>query len=503
MAALRFVTLLSLGASLLAAQDLRDYGRKVTEFSLANGLHFIVMERHQVPVVSFHTYVNAGSAQDPAGKTGLASLVARMAFEGTETIGTRNWTAEKKALEELDAAFEREEDERSKGVRADAGQLAILHEGVSSAVSAAYEQQNPNEYQRAIQENGGEGIDSHATPDSIETSYSLPSNRIELWFLLESQRLARPVFRNFFQDRQALQTDAMSFLDAKSPGRVRQSLAAAAFTSSAYRNPVLGWPSDSAALAPADVRRFFETYCGPGNMVIAIVGDVDPADARRLADRYFGPIPAKPRPPFAHTQELPQMGPKTVALWGDGEPQLLIGYKRPPEIQRDDAVFDAIAAILEGGLNQELVEEKRIAQRVSVAPDFPSARNVNLFVLAATPARGHTVEENRQAIDEMVTRLQSMPVDAAILAHARNILRGRFLRLLSSNREVAALLTAAYAGYGDWQRLLAIGRDYDRLTPEEIQRVALEYLIPAARTVAYLTGSPQPGTAAASVGGFE
>lgn len=507
MIGLRFGALLCFGASFLPAQDLRDFERKVTQFTLANGMRFLVLERHQVPVVSFHTYVNAGSSQDPAGKTGMASLIARLAIEGTDTIGTRNWPAEKKALEDVEAAFEREDAERSKGSLANAGELALLHANVTSALSTAFGLQNPNEYQHAIDENGGRALDSHATPDSIELSYSLPSNRIELWFVLESQRLFHPIFRNFFTDRQILQGDAGNALDAKSPLRLRQSLAAAAFEDLPYRNPVLGLPGDLATISPADARSFFETFCVPGNTIMAIVGDVDPANAQRLAERYFGPIPAKPRPPAMRVQELPQLGPKTVAVWSDGPPQVLIGYKRPPEIHRDDAALDVIATILgdkrTGWLGTELIEEKRLAQSVTVVSDFPAARYVNLFLLTVNPANGHTVDENRKAIDQVVTRLQSKPIDAETLTRARNILRGRYLRLLASNQELASLLPRVYADYGDWRRLFMLGSDYTHLTSADIQRVATEYLTPVGRTVVYLTAPPQPGSGAADAGGAQ
>ena len=82
-------------AASLPAQDLREFEKRVTEFTLPNGLHFIVLERHEAPVVSFHTYVNAGSVDDPKGKTGLAHMFEHMAFKGTETIGTKNSAAEK------------------------------------------------------------------------------------------------------------------------------------------------------------------------------------------------------------------------------------------------------------------------------------------------------------------------------------------------------------------------------------------------------------------------
>jgi predicted Zn-dependent peptidase len=502
---LRFGALLCLGALLLPAQELRDYERKVTEFTLSNGLHFILLERHQVPVVSFHTYVNAGSAQDPAGRTGLASLLARMAFDGTEAIGTKNWPAEKKALEDVDAAYDRLEEERNKGSKASAGTIAVLQAGVSSAMSFAFTQQNPDEYMRAIQENGGVGVNSHATPDSIETSYSLPSNRIELWFVLESQRLAHPVFRDFFRERQKMQADISSLVESKSAAKLRQSLLATAFENLPYRNPILGWPGDVASLRPADAKAFLETYCGPGNTIVSIVGDVDPANAQHLAERYFGPIPGRPRPPAMHTQELPQFGPKTVALWGDSQPLLMIGYKRPPETHRDDAALDLIAFILgdsrTGWMHKELVEEKQIAQGVEAVASFPSARYMNLFVLSAAPARDHTVEENRKAVDDVVARFQSKPIDAETLARAKNVLRGRVTRILGSNRQLAALLPAFYADYGDWRRLFTVAAEYGRLTAEDLQRVALQYLVPVGRTVAYLTSAPEPGSSMSTPGG--
>ena len=199
---LRYGTLLCLGALLLPAQELQNYEGKVTEFTLANGLHFILLERRQVPVVSFSTYVNAGSAEDPAGQSGMAHLMERLAFSGSDTIGTRNWTAEKKALDDVDAAYERLAQERNKGARSDAGRIAAIQADASLARAAARGQRNPNEFLHAFQENGAVDVSCHATPDAIETSYSLPSNRIELWFLLESQRLSHPVFRNFYTERE-------------------------------------------------------------------------------------------------------------------------------------------------------------------------------------------------------------------------------------------------------------------------------------------------------------
>src|SRR5689334_2465744 len=111
---------------LLAGQSLKDFEKKVTEFTLPNGLHFILIERHEAPVVSFHTYVNVGSVDDPGGETGLAHMFEHMAFKGTPTIGTKNWPEERMALAAVEQVYDRLDAERRKGRHAGAKKVEAL-----------------------------------------------------------------------------------------------------------------------------------------------------------------------------------------------------------------------------------------------------------------------------------------------------------------------------------------------------------------------------------------
>jgi len=174
--------------ALLAARSLREFEKKVTEFTLGNGLHFIVVERHEAPVVSFHTYVNAGSVDDPSGATGIAHMFEHMAFKGTESIGSKNWPEEEKAIDRVEAVYDRLDAERNKGAKADAQKVAALEAELKAAEEKAQSFVEPNLYPRIIEQNGGEGMNAQTSWDSTEYFYSLPSNRLELWFLLESQR---------------------------------------------------------------------------------------------------------------------------------------------------------------------------------------------------------------------------------------------------------------------------------------------------------------------------
>src|SRR5690242_1523465 len=282
---MRLCAFLVVGCLCLPAQNLKDFEKKVTEFSLANGLHFIVVERHEAPVVSMHTYVNAGSVDDPSGATGIAHMFEHMAFKGTESIGTANWAEEKKALAAVETAYDRLDAERNKGPKADPARIKALDKQVQAAIERAQSYVIPNEYPRIIEENGGAGLNASTSFDSTEYFYSLPSNRIELWFLLESQRFLQPVFREFYKERDVVLEENRMRVQSSPQGKLLEDFLATAFEAHPYRNPPSGWPSDIVNLRLSDARKFYEKYYVPANITIGIVGDVHPAEARRLAEK--------------------------------------------------------------------------------------------------------------------------------------------------------------------------------------------------------------------------
>jgi len=272
-------------------------------------------------------------------------------------------------------------------------------------------------------------------------------------------------------------------------GRLTQTFIAAAFQASPYHNPPGGWPSDIANLRVSDAKAFFEKYYVPANMNIAIVGDVNPADAKRMAERYFGPLPARPLPPAEHTVEPPQAGPVTVTVETPSQPLALIGYKRPDEYDKDDSVFDVISMILSSGrtsiLYKDLVQEKRLALGAQAIATFPDGRFTNLFVFFLAPTQGHTLEENQRELEAALTRFEAKPVDAETLARVKIKVRASVIQQLDSNAGLAALLTKAYATYGDWRKLFTEIDDINKVTAADVQRVAVKYFVPKNRTVAY------------------
>jgi predicted Zn-dependent peptidase len=494
----RFAVLLIAAAALVESQDLKEFEKKVKEFTLANGLHFVVVERHEAPVVSFHTYVNAGSIDDPAGETGLAHMFEHMAFKGTETIGSKDWAAEKAAMETVESIYDQLEAERNKGPRADQGRVHLLETKLKLAIDDAQSYVKPNEYSRIIEENGGVGLNASTGLTGTEYFYSLPSNRMELWFLMESQRFLHPVFREFYKEREVVAEEHRMRVESNPQGMLLQTFLAAAFEAFPYRNPPGGWPSDIANLRRSEAEEFFAKYYVPGNISMAIVGDVDPQEAQGLAERYFGPMPSRPLPRAIHTEEPPQPGPATAVVGSPSQPLIVIGYKRPDQYDKDDPALDVLSVILSSGrtavLYRELVEQKRLALAAEAVATYPDGRYPNLFLFFLAPVVGRTIEEDRNALADLLTRFEAKPVDEETLARAKTKLRAHVIRRLDNNAGLASLLNTYYANYGDWRKLFRSVEEYNQVTAADVQRLAFQYFVAQNRTDCYIA-APSPAAA--------
>jgi predicted Zn-dependent peptidase len=490
-------------ALFLPAQDLQEFAKKVTEFTLPNGLHFIICERHQAPVVSFHTYVNAGAVDDPSGKTGIAHMFEHMAFKGTESIGSTNWPEEKKALEAVERAYDRLDQERDKGTRAAKDRIAKLEEEVKSAMEKANTFVEQNLYPRLIEENGGVGMNASTGEDFTNYFYNLPSNRVELWFLLESGRFIRPVFREFYKERDVVREERRMRSESDPQGKLIELFTSTALEAHPYRRPAVGWSSDIENLRLSDAEAFFNKYYVPGNITISIVGDVKAAEMKRMAEKYFGPIAKKPLPSPVVTVEPPQEGPKQALLEAASQPIEFIGYKRPDQYDKDDAVFEVISRLLSGGrtalLYKDLVRDKKIALAAGADATYPGGKYPGLFLFYLMPAMGKSLDENEKAFYAVLDRLRKDPIDAASLKRVKTKARGTLIRQLDSNSGLAQFLASGYANYGDWRRIFTDVDDIEKVTAADVQRVANQYFTEANRTSAWLvapkSGAPKAGTA--------
>ena len=247
-----FSFLVCLAAS-LAAQDMASFEKRVTVKKLPNGLTVVICERHEAPVVSFFTHVNAGDAQDPKGQTGLAHMFEHMAFKGTDKIGTANWPAEKLALQRVEQAYQAYDRERTKEVGRDDEKIAAAKKAWEDATEKAQKYVVVNQFDEVLERNGAEGMNASTSLDETQYYYSLPSNRVELWAYMESERFLHPVMREFYKERDVVYEERRMRVDSSPIGRLVEQFQAASFVVHPYHNEGIGDASEITSFSATDL----------------------------------------------------------------------------------------------------------------------------------------------------------------------------------------------------------------------------------------------------------
>ncbi len=481
---------LGLAASPAGAFDFTEMEKRVTEFTLDNGMKFVVLEDHSAPVVSFVMGTDAGGTNDPKERTGLSHLFEHMAFKGTSEIGTKDYKAEKKAMAKLDSLHIQLRAELDKGAKADTAAMATLTEKIKTAQAACDSLVAENEFSNIIEEEGGTGLNAGTGYDNTAYYYSFPSNRLELWFYMESARFSDPVFRDFYKERDVIREERRMRVESSPIGRLVDEFLHAAFRAHPYGYALVGQASEIENFTPAAAMEFFRTYYVPSNMMAAIVGDVSPAEAKKLAMKYFGPLPKVPKPRGPVIVEPEQKAERIVVLPDKAQPTLLMGYHRPEANTPDDAVFDALASYLGGGrtslLYKNLVKEKKLATNVAAFGNFPGFKYPNLFGIYAVPAKGIGAEKCRDEILAEVEKVKTEPIPPEELEKVKAQAKANMVRNMSSHSGLANLLINAQFVYGDWRTVFTALDKINAVTAADIQRVANTYFTRSNRTVAYI-----------------
>jgi len=235
---------------------------------------------------------------------------------------------------------------------------------------------------------------------------------------------------------------------------------------------------------------------------------VDPARIRALADQYFSRLTKRPQPDAVLTIEPVQDGVKHVEVATPAQPMEFVAYHRPDQYDKDDPVFDVLSDLLSGGrtslLYTDMVRDKKMSLAAGAQSEFPGGKYPSLFFFYLIPGLGHTAAENEKELDAVIANLKKDKVDAAALARVKTRTRAALIRQLDDNAGLAQLLATYYANYGDWKKLFTSIDDIDKVTVDDVQRVARQYLTTENRTVAVTFQPPEPSSGQqAPVGGAQ
>jgi predicted Zn-dependent peptidase len=446
---------------------------------------------------------HVGSADESPGATGIAHLIEHLLFKGTRVIGTTDFGREQAIMERLDALAAEARRElialrhaRRQGPIADgppenAWRLLRLGELQQQMAELEEEQRQlivKEEYSEIYSRHGASRLNAATGHDFSVFFVTVPANKLELWFWMEADRLAHPVFRELYSEIAVVLEERRTRVESDPVGEHFEQFDAMSWTSLPYRHPIGGWPYDLELVSRAQVRQFFATHYTPDNITAVLVGDFDSPQAVRLAERYLGTIAnTTQRPPDAVGREIPQVQERRMRAAADINPEVVIRWHSVPFVHRDVYALDVISEVLagrSGRLYRLLVEETGIATGEPYAVQQPMKLG-GLFEVGASVAEGHDLAEVESALLSEIERLRTEPIDDRELERAKNQSLAFFYRRLESNSELLLDLMAS-AAMGDWRYVNQAPSWLGAITADDVLQVARKYLRDEGRNVLWL-----------------
>ncbi|MFL6245252.1 MAG: M16 family metallopeptidase [Thermoanaerobaculia bacterium] len=487
--------LLMLVGGVVFAQDLASFEKRVSMRTLDNGLTVIILERHDAPVFSYATIINTGSAQEVPGITGLAHMFEHMAFKGSDRIGTTDWAEEQKALARVEETYKAYDEARRAEVGRDEDKVKQLEQSWKDAITAADKFAKGDEFSQVADRAGGVGMNAFTSYDVTGYFFSMPSNRFELWAFLESERFRNPVFRQFYKERDVVFEERRMRTESNPFGRLLEQYTTTAFMAHPYGFPTVGWPSDLKSFNATDAAAFAKKHYVASNMVIAIVGDVKPAEAWPVIEQYFGRLPKAPKPEPLRTTEPTQIAERIAILRETSQPIYVEGYHRPSALHPDNATYEVISMLMSSGrtsrLYKSLVRDKKIAAQASGFSGYPGEKYPSLFTFFGITTPGHTPDEIAAGIQAEIERLKTEEVPADELQSVKTRVKAGLVRGLANNSGLALNLAQYQTLYGDWREMFREIEKLDKVTAADVKRVAAETFTQNNRTVAKLESMPK------------
>jgi len=435
---------LALSAMLLACSHTLLAAGAVHEYQLENGLKLVVKEDHRAPVVVSQVWYKVGSSYEHDGITGLSHMLEHMMFQGTKNHA-------------------------------------------------------PGEFSRIVAENGGE---ENAFTSQDYTAYyqRLEKDRLPVSFELEADRMRNLLLQQQEYDKElkVVMEERRLRTEDQPTSLTYEQFSAAAFTTSSYRNPTIGWMNDLENMRLEDLQGWYERWYAPNNAVVVVVGDVAPDEVLKLAKNYFEPLkPEKIIPPKPRI-EPEQAGSRRIAVEVPAEvPYLLMGYKVPvlktATQDWEPYALEVLAGILDGGdsarLTRNLVRGAQVASSAGAGYDLYD-RQAGLFLLDGTPENSTSMETLEAALHAQVKQLQEEPVTDEELARVKaQVVAGDVYQKDSIFYQAMQIGKLESVGL-DWSVMDEYVARVNAVTAAQVQSVARKYLVEEGQTVAVLKPLP-------------
>ncbi len=439
-------------------------------YELDNGLQVYLTENHEEPRFYAEIAVKAGSKNDPADATGLAHYLEHLLFKGNQELGTLDYAAEKPFLDQISDLYEQHFNATDPEVRAQ------LYADINRVSQEAAQFAVPNEIDQLYNGMGAGGLNAHTSHEETVYKVGLPSNRLEQWAAIESNRFINPVFRLFHTELETVYEEKNQSLD--NPG----SLSYYAMNEMLYKKHPYGQQTtigDAEHLKNPSlvyIRNFFDTYYVPNNMAIFISGDIDIDSAIATISATFGGWQPKPVPEVGPWVEDPIQGVERMTVRYRGEEEVEIAFRTVPNGHPDKEALMLADMILDNrtaGLINLNLNQAQAVQSAGSSPRF--LNDYGSQHLNGVPKQGQTLEQVEQLLLDQVALVKAGEFEDWIIPAIVNDFKKTEKAALESNTARVGNMRSAFIQGDDWDHYVAeIGR-LEKVTKQDIVRVANQY----------------------------
>lgn len=439
-------------------------------YELDNGLKVYLTENHEEPRFYAEIAVRAGSKHDPADATGLAHYLEHLLFKGNRNLGTLDYEAEKPYLDRITALYEEHFN------ATDPARRAEIYAEINATAQQAAQYAVPNEIDKLYNAMGGSGLNAHTSNEETVYKIGLPSNRLNQWAEIESDRFVNPVFRIFHTELETVYEEKNRSLDNRG-FILYTALNELMFKQHPYgQQPTIGTVEHLKNPSLVYIQNYFDTYYVPNNMGIFISGDIDTEETIALIADKFGAWETKPVPEVGPWQEAPLAGAERTTVQYPGEEQVQIAFRTVPNGHADKEALILVDMILDnataGLINLNLNQQQLVANAGS-SPQF--FNDAGMQLLYGVPKDGQTLDEVEQLLLAQLELIKSGEFDEWIISAIINDFKKNQKASLEFNTSRVSVMRQSFIEGARWEDYSAELARMEKLTKADVVAVANKY----------------------------
>ncbi|MCA6066166.1 insulinase family protein [Chryseobacterium sp. RG1] len=440
-------------------------------YKLKNGLTVILSPTNKDPRIQTYIATKAGSKTDPADHTGLAHYLEHMLFKGTDKFGSKDWAKEKPILDQIDALYEKYNSTKDESKRKE------IYKEIDRVSGEAAKFAIANEYDKMMAGMGADGTNAFTSFEQTVYTEDIPSNVVDKFLALQSERFRQPVLRLFHTELEAVYEEKNRSLDDDGD-KVYDMMFASLFPNNNYgKQTTIGTIEHLKNPSLKAIRQYFDTYYVPNNMGIIMSGDFNPDEVIAKIDKAFSYMKTKSIPEYKIGQEKPITSPIVKEVVGPNPENVMLGFRFPGATTKDARLLNLVGNMLTNGqaglIDLDLVKKQKLLS----AGAYPYVlKDYSVLLLQGRPTEGQSLDEVRSLLLQEIDKLRKGEFSDDLIESIVNNEKKNIIQKDEKYSSRAGILMDEFTSDIDHKVSLEYVDEISKLTKKDIMDFASKYL---------------------------